>query len=185
MANNTQVEIEAKIAVEDLKAVEEQLKRLGAGKKGEYLETDSFFDYNDQRLKLSDSALRLRDRRNLDSGQSNYRLTFKGPRQPGPFKHRRETEISVDGPEKTSDLLDALGLKVFARYTKRRNSWSVENCSIEVDFLEGIGQFVEVEGPDEESIRKVLGLLNLSDKPVIQESYLAMVLRHGQGIVSP
>ncbi len=184
MADNSQMEIEAKIAVDDLKPVEAQLKRIGGSRKGEYAETDSFFDFEDQRFKLADSALRLRDRKDLHSGQSTFRLTFKGPRQPGPFKHRREIEFSVDRPEKAGDLLEALGLKMFARYTKSRSSWSVENCTVEVDFLEGIGRFVEVEGPDEQSIRKVLHLLSLADKPVIQESYLAMVIRHGKGFIS-
>jgi adenylate cyclase class 2 len=184
MADNGQFEIEAKVAVDDLRTVEEQLILIGGVRKGEFNETDTFFDFEDQRLKKADSALRLRDRRDRLSGQSSYRLTFKGPRQPGPFKHRREIEFSLDRAENAKDLLEALGLKIFARYTKRRNSWSVENCSIEVDFLEGIGQFVEVEGPEEQSIRNVLERLNLAEKPVIQESYLAMVIRHGKGILS-
>jgi adenylate cyclase, class 2 len=178
------MEMEAKIAVEDLQAIEARLAQNGGVKKGEYDETDSFFDFEDRRLKNGDSALRLRDRKNRQSGQSNFRLTFKGPRQPGPFKHRREIEFSVDRFSEVRDLLEVLGVKIFASYTKKRHSWSLGNCSIEVDFLDGIGKFVEVEGPDEPSIRKVLALLNLAEKPVIQESYLAMVIRSGKGLIN-
>jgi adenylate cyclase, class 2 len=178
MTTDNQMEIEAKIAVEDLAAMESLLARLGARKKGEYLETDAFFDDEPCRLKNTDSALRLRDRQNLNTGDHNYRLTFKGPRQAGPFKHRREIEFAVDRPESVAALLEALGFHAFARYTKRRNSWSFGRCTVEVDEIEAIGKFVEVEGPDEDCIRGVLGQLNLADHPVIHESYLAMVMKN-------
>jgi len=168
--------MEAKIAVDDLVAVETRLKQAGGQKKGEYSETDTFFDYENHQLKESDSALRLRNRENLQTHKSNFRLTFKGPRQPGPFKHRREIEFVVDPGENVRLLLECLGLKPFAVYTKKRNAWLLNNCAVEVDFIEGIGKFIEVEGPNEDSIRKSLAALNLADKPVIHESYLAMVL---------
>jgi len=173
------MEIEAKIAVADRREVEELIGRLGGRRKGEYSETDTFFDYEDRRLKQADSALRLRDRREVQTGTSNYRLTYKGPRQAGPFKNRREIEFAVDQPDKVRAFLEVLGLSIFARYTKRRNSWSLENCDLEADILEGVGHFIEVEGPDEASIRRILGQLNLADQPVIHESYLAMAIRHG------
>lgn len=181
MVTENQIEIEAKIAVEDTAAVEARLRDLGAVKKGEFVETDVFFDYEDRRLKGNDSALRLRDRRNIRTGHSEYRLTFKGPRQPGPFKHRREVEFAVDRPENVRTLLEAIGLRAFVDYTKNRNSWSFGNCDIEVDRIEGIGTFIEVEGPDEPCIRQVLGQMGLEGKPVIHESYLAMVMRKKEG----
>jgi adenylate cyclase, class 2 len=177
MVTRNQMEIEAKIAVDDLEAIETRLRELGARAKGRFTETDVFFDDANRRLKKQDSALRLRDRRNLETGQSEYRLTYKGPRLPGPFKHRREIEFAVDRPENVKDLLGALGMKAFVGYGKNRNSWSLDGCDIEVDFVEGIGKFVEVEGPEEKCIREVLARLSLQDRPVIHESYLAMVLR--------
>jgi adenylate cyclase class IV len=50
-----------------------------------------------------------------------------------------------------------------------------------VDEIEEIGRFIEVEGPDEECIRKVLGGLKLEDRPVIHESYLSMVIKKQGG----
>jgi len=178
MATN-QMEMEAKIAVADLAAIEDRLAGLGAGKTGEYTETDTFFDFPDRRLKAADSALRLRERKNLHTGQSNFRLTFKGPRQPGPFKHRREVELAVDSHENTRALLEALGLASFAEYTKRRHSWTLDGCGVEADRLEGIGQFVEVEGPDEQTIRRVMARLGLTDSPIIHKSYLSMAIKAG------
>jgi len=182
MVTKNNVEIEAKIAVDDLDAMEARLRELGAVRKGEYTETDTFFDFPDKRLKTADSALRLRERRDLATHKSNYRLTYKGPRQKGPFKHRAEIEFSVDQPENVQAMLEVLGFHAIISYTKRRNSWSFDRCDIEVDEIEGIGKFIEVEGPDEACIRQVLASLAVEDRPVIQERYLSRVIKKHCGI---
>jgi predicted adenylyl cyclase CyaB len=180
MTNNDGMELEAKVAVEDIEGVEDRLRSLGARAVGRYAETDCFFDFPDERFKHADSALRLRDRKDLVTQKSAYRLTFKGPCKEGPFKHRREIEFSVDQPEQVRALLEAVGLMSVIHYTKTRYSWQWRECAIEVDTLEGIGRFVEVEGPDEARIRDVLSAMELADRPAIRESYLAMVVRQGK-----
>jgi len=172
------MELDAKVAVEDFHAVESRLVEMGAKRIGEYREKDTFFDFSAQRLKNSDSALRLRDRQDLNTGKNTYRLTFKGPRQPGQFKHRRENEFSIDQPEQVQAVLEGIGMCPFARCRKRRISWRWRQCGIELDRLDDIGVFVEVEGPDEGSIRETLQKLGLAGEPTLTESYLAMVLKH-------
>jgi adenylate cyclase class 2 len=179
MTNSDGMELEAKVAVDDPASIEGRLGSLGALPVGKYTENDTFFDFPDRRLKNADSALRLRDRQDIETHRNTCRLTFKGPCRPGPFKHRREIEFSVDSLEQTSALLEAIGLVPFVQYAKERHSWQWRECGIEVDTLAGIGHFVEVEGPNEERIREVLGALNLTDRPMIRESYLAMAIRHG------
>lgn len=179
MNNNSQMELEAKIAIEDIDAMEKRLVTLGAQRVGRYVETDSFFDFSDQRLKRADSAVRFRDRKDLATQQSNYRLTYKGPCQEGQYKCRRENEFPVEWPDQVRAFLEAIGLVCFAQYTKYRNCWRWEDCSIEVDYLEKVGRFIEVEGPSEDTIRKVLTSLGLADRPSLRESYLAMAIRHG------
>ncbi len=175
------LEIEAKISVVDVRAIEERLNRLDASPLGKWKETDAFFDFEDKKLTESDSALRLRVRKDIHSGAEYYRLTFKGPRQPGEFKSRQEIEISVNSSSDARDLLCAIGLRERVSYTKRRDSWKVDNCNIELDKIDGIGQFVEVEGPDESSIGKVLRKLDLSSFSALQKSYLEMVIEKGTG----
>ena len=179
MKNNSNMELEAKIAIENIDVMEKHLETLGAERIGCYVETDRFFDFPDKRFKNADSAIRLRDRKNCSTQQSNYRLTFKGPCQESPFKCRNEIEFPVEWPEQVQAFLEAIGLICFAHYTKRRHCWRWGDCSIEVDELEGIGRFVEVEGPSESCIRKTLKALGLSDRPCIRESYLAMAIRYG------
>jgi adenylate cyclase class 2 len=175
------MELEAKIAISDpeASAIEKLLGTVGGQPIGRYVETDRFFDFSDRRFKSADSAIRFRDRKNLATQESNYRLTFKGPCREGPFKCRSEIEFPVEMPDQVDAFLQAIGLTCFACYTKYRNSWRWGDCDIEVDHLEGIGRFIEVEGPSEERIREVLSILNIADRPSIRESYLAMAIRHG------
>jgi len=171
------MELEAKVAVEDLGVVAERLAALGARRVGRWRETDRFFDFSDGRLKESDSALRLRERVEVDGERRWRRLTFKGPRVAGRLKHRREIELEVGDLDALGELLEALGLREFAAYTKGRTTYELDGCDVELDELEGIGRFVEVEGASEEAIEGVLGKMGLGGQPTITESYLAMVLR--------
>jgi len=172
------IEIEVKIACDNPSEVESRLKSLNASLIGCWSETDMFFDFDDKRLKQSDSALRLRARDNINEGHTNYRLTFKGRRQNDAYKCRREIELAVESPDTIQSLLEALGLKPFIAYTKKRNSWRYKNCTIEVDEIPDIGNFVEIEGPDKEAIDDVLNSLNLADKPIITKSYLEMIVEY-------
>jgi adenylate cyclase class 2 len=179
MGNNSGMELEAKVAIEDIEAIEKRLEALGVERIGRYVETDRFYDFPDRRFKNADSALRFRDRKDLSTQQSNYRLTYKGPCQEATYKCRKEIEFPVEWPEQVGAFLEAIGLVCFAQYTKHRNCWRWGDCSIEVDHLEKVGRFIEVEGPSESRIREVLTALDLAERPSIQESYLAMAIRHG------
>jgi adenylate cyclase class 2 len=173
------VELEAKVAVANLADVEQRLRQCGATCIGRWSETDRFFDSDDRRLKNGDSALRLRERKCLDDDRVFRRLTFKGPQQSSVMKTRREIEIAVDADEAiatTSALLTALGFREVIAYSKRRASWQFGVCAVELDEVPNVGTFVEVEGPDETTIREVLTSLNLNDREIIKRSYLSMVM---------
>jgi len=175
-----QFELEAKVAVADLAEIEARLSSLGGRLVGRWHEIDRFFDFPDKHLKEADSALRLRQRTDLAANTSQWRLTFKGPRQPSRFKNRREIELvlSPDQPGALQALLNALELTEFISYTKLRTSFDYRECTVELDELEGIGKFIEIEGPDETRIDRVLVDLGLESAPTITQSYLAMVIEH-------
>ncbi len=172
------IELEVKIACDDTSAVEARLRSLGAEFIGCWSETDMFFDFEDNKLKRNDSALRLRARDDVNEGHTSYRLTFKGRRQDNAYKCRREIELAIESPDVIQSLLEALGLKPFIAYTKKRNSWRYGNCTIEVDNITDIGNFIEIEGPDKETIDNVLKDLNLAGEPAITKSYLEMIMEY-------
>ncbi len=169
------IEIEAKIKVDKLEDIEKRLLILGAEPVGKWEEYDTFYDTSDNMLRSKDSALRLRVRKSITTNEHFYKLTYKGPREEGKYKAREEIEISVDSPENVDMLLQAIGFKVVISYSKRRATWKLNECIIELDSLEDLGNFVEIEGPDEKSISKIIKLLSLENYPVVNKTYLEMI----------
>jgi adenylate cyclase class IV len=58
---------------------------------------------------------------------------------------------------------------------KKRRVWRLGDCEIALDRLPLLGDFVEIEGPDDEKIADAQRSLGLADLPHIIESYAALV----------
>ena len=169
------VEIEAKMAVEDLQAVRATLERHGAARLGAFLETNTFFDSEDRSLMAADKGLRLRLSRNTETGDEDHILTWKGPRQHGPLKSREEVEVAVEGSAEAARLLECLGFQRMISFEKRRESWTLEGCRVELDEVPYLGTYVEVEGPDDNTVMRVRRLLGLENRPLIKYGYVALL----------
>ncbi len=174
------VEIEAKMKVANLDEVRKKLEAAGASKVGEMFEVNTFFDTEDRSLLAADQGLRLRVNRNTADGKENYVCTFKGPRLHGKLKSREEIEIDVGNPKDAEKFLLALGYQKVLSFEKRRHKWKHEKCSVELDELPHLGAYVEIEGPDEETVLRVRESLGLSKAPIIKSSYIAMLMAYLQ-----
>jgi adenylate cyclase class 2 len=174
------VEIEAKMRVKSLDAVREKLKQTGATQKSRVVEVNTFFDTEDRSLLAADQGLRLRVNRPVDGGDASYIITFKGPRLHGQLKSRDETELVVASDRDAISLLQCLGFSRVRSFEKRRESWSLQDCKVELDELPNLGSFVEVEGPSDEVVMKVRDLLGLSNEPIVRASYIALLTTYLQ-----
>jgi adenylate cyclase, class 2 len=176
------IETEAKMQVDDLAAVRRRLKAAGAKAAGSHLETNIFFDTPGAALRRADRGLRLRANRDTRTGRTVHVVTFKGPRKPGPLKRRKEIEFVVDDPDALVRVFAELGYVVTLRFPKRRESWTLGGCKIELDELPLLGTFVEIEGPRRAKIFSVRKRLGLDNRPLINGSYAALLAaRLGKG----
>ena len=169
------VEIEAKMAVPNLEPVRATLKRLDATGGGLTLETNIFFDTQDRALEKAGSGLRLRTNRDAASGNETHVITHKGPLLAGGVKSREETELTVENAADAAALFAQLGFRKTLTFQKRRESWKLSSCKIELDELPHLGSFVEVEGPDEATVMRVREEIGLADRPIIKTSYIGML----------
>jgi adenylate cyclase, class 2 len=174
------VEIEAKMQVDSLEAIRQRLQELGAEPNGEALETNSFFDTDDRSLLAADKGLRLRSTSPLPAGPVTHTITYKGPRQHGPLKSREEKELGVDNARAATTLLEALGFHHILSFEKKRQSWMLSDCQVELDELPHLGLYVEIEGPSDEAVMKTREQLQLADEPIIKASYVALLMTHLQ-----
>jgi adenylate cyclase class 2 len=173
-------EIEAKMKIADPAAVRAALREHHAEHIGDHLETDTFLDTEDRSLLAADQGLRVRIMRDTTSGDEQYILTYKGPRQHGQVKSRDEQELQVGDPAAAMTLLERLGFAAILTFQKRRQSWRLGGCKVELDELPFLGWFAEVEGPSEEAVQQVRRMLNLADTPHLSASYIALLMSHLQ-----
>jgi adenylate cyclase class 2 len=172
------VELEVKIRVERLEEVRVRLRALRAESRGSVLETNRFFDTTNRSLYKAGKGLRLRTNRNINTNQSTHIITFKGPKSPGPLKRREEIEVTVDDPDAATSILQALDYTITLSFEKRRETWQFGACEIALDELPLLGTFVEIEGPDEASIRHVQRQLGLDGLPTITNAYSGLLMDH-------
>jgi len=169
------IEIEAKLKVDSVEQIAGRLSSLGGEFEHQLAQTDYYFDDAQRSLTKADRCLRLR--RQLNGREENVLLTFKGPREKARFKRRQEIEIQVESVEMASELLEALGFEKRLVFEKKRQLWRLDNCEITLDELPLLGEFVEIEGPDEEKIADVQRKLGLPGLRHIADSYATLMRR--------
>lgn len=174
-------ELEAKFKVASLAAVRAALDSAGAEPLGEQVEVNHMLDRPTDPLAGRDCALRVRERRLPHGGVLPAQLTYKGPAQAARFKSREELEIHVDDAAGALEILKRIGFTETLVYEKRRESWRLNDCRVELDELPGLGCFVEIEGPSEAALDASAGLLGLAGVPHVAGSYVHLLLAQGGG----
>ena len=167
------IEIEAKLKVDSLSKVERKLAELGADFRAEQLQTDFLFDDANATLTMSDRCLRLR--RQSVGGSEKFFLTYKGAKEKSNFKKRQEIEIEIKDAESMQKLLSALGYERVLIVEKKRRLWKLGCCAVALDKLPLLGDFVEIEGPDESKIAAVQKELGLAELRHIAKSYASLI----------
>lgn len=163
------VEIEAKLKVKSPAEIEQKLAKLGAEFLAEQSQTDYFFDDVNAALTTADRCLRLR--RQSVTGSERFFLTYKGAKEKSDFKKRLEIELEIMEAESIQKLLSALGYEKVLVVEKKRRLWQLGRCEVALDQLPLLGDFVEIEGPNNEEIADVQQSLGLADLPHIEKSY--------------
>jgi len=164
-------ETELKFRIESLSGVRKALRAAGAEHLQTVLQTDRYFDKPDGALYRWDCGLRIRTVRRLKAGkgagETRPLLTFKGPRRPGrKAKIRQEIETHLDNAEALTEILGACGMRLAMTVQKRRSSYRMSRCRVELDTLPLIGCFVEIEGPSERAIASVCRKLSLPGQSI-------------------
>ncbi len=161
-------ELEVKFYVADLARVESRLLSLGARQTQPRLhEVNLRLDTPDLRLTKSLQVLRLRQ-------DDQARVTYKGPGvDQGGVRIRREIEFVVSDFEAARHLFSALGYEVAMMYEKYRRVYDLDDVHVTLDEMP-FGDFVEIEGPQPESILVASQRLGLNWERRILDSYTAL-----------
>ncbi len=172
------IETEAKLKVESHGEVRARLEEAGATRVGRVLETNAIFDDAGRTFLVADKGLRVRRVDAIDGPPPQATLTYKGPKRAGDLKSREEVELTVSDAEAARAFLTALGFLETLTFQKRRETWVLGDCHVEMDELPHLGCYVEIEGPDAEAVGKVLARLELADLPILKDSYIGLLVDH-------
>ena len=166
-------EIEAKIRIDSFDSVINQLVKHKAVEHSRVVQNDTFYDTGSGDLKNAHCGLRIR--RQKAHGMDQYFLTYKGPKEEGPYKIRPESEIEISDADGLGIILKCLGYNEVLVFEKKRDIWILDNCEICLDEVAMLGRFIEVEGPDPDIVRSVLEKLGLAEYEHINNGYASMV----------
>lgn len=93
-------------------------------------------------------------------------VTYKGPRSAGGrAKSRREIQTHVAAPQAVEAMLTELGLARRLVLQKRRSTYRLGRCLVELDELPILGTFVEIEGASARAIEAAARRIGLEAEP--------------------
>jgi adenylate cyclase class 2 len=166
--NNSDMELEVKFYLSRCGQAEERILTQGGRlKEPRVHEINLRLDTPDLSLLNTGRLLRLR----LDS---RARVTYKGMGSiEGGARLRQELEFTVSDFDTTRALFEALGYEVYMMYEKYRSTYEMANLEVVLDELP-YGDFLEIEGPDGESIQKAALRLGLNWDARILDSYTVL-----------
>ena len=181
------IEIEVKLLIKDMDDLIDKLTGNGFNVSERIHMTDTYFDSADNRIRDNGEALRVREVKDLNTGEDTTAITFKGKRLDSVLKTRRELETSVGSAEVCMEIFKALGLQPVKPWvTKTRTEYTRDNMTACVDQVEGLGNYFELEivipedGSREEAKEKIgsmLSMLGYSIDEAIKDSYLSLLRR--------
>jgi adenylate cyclase class 2 len=168
--NSAGSELEVKFYLSRRKALEAKLNSLGRIIAPRVHEVNLRFDTPDFSLTASGRLLRLRR-------DTRARVTYKGEGSvEGGARLRKELEYTVSDFDTAKALFEALGYQVYMIYEKYRTTYELANVEVALDEMP-TGDFLEIEGPDSESIRGAANLLELNWEAHVLDSYTMLFER--------
>jgi adenylate cyclase class 2 len=168
-------ELEVKFYLSRRPEMEARLASLGQLSVPRVHELNLRLDTVDHELLSTGRLLRLRQ-------DMRARLTYKGlGSEEGGARLRQELEVTVSDFDTALHLLEALGYRVQLMYEKYRTTYRVGQVEVALDEMP-TGNFLEIEGPQAESIRAAADQLGLDWNARILDSYTVLFERTRQNL---
>ncbi|AOL16130.1 adenylate cyclase [Sulfolobus sp. A20] len=172
------IEKEIKIAIE-FPPLNQLMKHLSKDYSFLGIETqeDIYFNFIYRNFKITDEAVRLR------KINDKIELTYKGPKISSSIKAREEITVRLDSINNIVEFLNKLGLYPVMTVKKIRYNYSDGSFIVSLDYVEELGEFVEIEAKNEaldESkiqnyISEFIRKYNIKGKPTTK-SYLELLI---------
>lgn len=146
------IEFEMTIPNVDIDDARRRLKKSGAVlQKETYTQKHIVFNMPEER-KVRGSWMRVRE----EEGRVTMSLKIIDGEK---IADQQEYFFVAENTADACKFLELLGAVEKARQEKRREIWKLEDCEVTIDEWPFLEPFIEVEGPDEEAVRRAVNLL--------------------------
>lgn len=159
-------EFEVKFPDVDFGVLRERLKSLGAVQK-QKMRTMRRAIIDNSNMKQRNAFLRIRDE------GDKITLTYKQFNDLS-VDGAKEYEIVVNDFQVTVDLLEAAGLPYRSLQESRRETWELDGAEIALDEWPWLKPYIEIEGNNEDHVRKVANQLGFSWKNALFGDVMAV-----------
>lgn len=178
-------EVEIKLPIPNRQKTIEDLISLGFQAGSTIVETDVYFDNDKEQVRKNGEALRVRRIQNLETGEAQSVITFKGKKLDQVSMTRQELETGISDAETGIRILSAIGFSpVLPKVVKKRQPYHWKQMTACVDQVQNLGDFLELElviGEDEKrdlalrKIEEILIKLGFQMSDTTRTSYLSML----------
>ncbi len=173
------MEIELRFKVKNLASIEKKLQNLQAKFVKEKKQIDKYFGEISLYKKVNYSFL-LRVRIEADK----VFLTYKGDN----FKKAgvwQEYDFLIEDENKAESMIRDMGFEEVIIVEKYRKEYTLNNLTICLDRIEGLGEFVEIEYLDDKNDSKqkhqeLIEKLEINESRIIHRGYVTMLLEKSQ-----
>lgn len=166
------MENEMRPRVRDFGGVKKSLSSMGLRPLGTSRQLDRY--YGNVALYAGRKGFLLRIR---SEGRRHF-LTYKA--QTGTSGRYEEHEARISGPAVLATILERSGFEHIMDVAKTRTSYRLGGCTVNLDAVDGLGRFVELEiisrGNAAGPLRKAMGRLGIRDGTEAGQGYLSMLL---------
>lgn len=149
-------EYEVRILEIDKEQIENKLIELGAKKIDEFHQKRYVYDLNP-----AEKGKWIRLRTNGIKTTLTYKDIISNT-----IDGTKEVEVGVNDFEKTNMLLEKIGFRYRSYQENKRIQYFLNDIEIDIDSWPMIPPYLEIEGPDEESVLEMLERLNLNQEKV-------------------
>jgi len=172
------IEIEVKARIRDPEKIKRHLGNLGYRMMRSKCQVDNYLKPTFRNFAETGEILRIRRQK-----QGPDLITYKGPKQKSKIKVREEIEVGIaDGVEMT-ELLRKIGFEPWITVVKERTTYKSGNFVINIDKVNELGTFVEIETKisDRSSLEMDDEIISLLDKigvsrvSIERKTYLELV----------
>jgi len=167
-------EYEVKVLNINVDNIIERLESLGAIKKGEYFQRRYVYNFNP---KIEGKWIRLRSNGEVTT------LTIKDS-QENSISGTKELEIIVEDFDKMNLILNELGYKNELYQENKRIRYILDDVEFDIDFWPLIPTYLEIEGQNEDVVKKYIKILELEDYDITSETVSKVFARYGLNLES-